>query len=51
MRTIQEALMKEKNMNTIIVVDDEAVIALRLQQRLTTMRYDVIGLAHSGIRL
>ncbi len=40
--------MKEKSMNTIIVVDDEVVIAIGLKERLTAMGYDVIGLAHSG---
>ncbi|MBW2604858.1 MAG: response regulator [Deltaproteobacteria bacterium] len=32
----------------IMVVEDEAVIALRLQQRLTEMGYDVPGIAYSG---
>ena len=32
----------------IMVVDDEAVIALRLQQRLTSMGFDVTGVAYSG---
>ena len=40
--------MKEKNMNTIVVVDDEVVIAMGLKERLAAMGYDVIGLAHSG---
>ena len=40
--------MTEKNINKIIVVDDEVVIALRLQERLTTMGYEVIDIAHSG---
>ena len=40
--------MKEKNMYTIIVVDDEVVIAIGLKERLAAMGYDVIGLAHSG---
>jgi len=31
-----------------MVVDDEVVIALRLQQRLTTMGFDITGVAHSG---
>jgi DNA-binding NarL/FixJ family response regulator len=31
-----------------MVVDDEAVIALRLQQRLTSMGFDVTGVAYSG---
>jgi len=35
-------------MSKIMIVDDEAVIALRLQQRLTSMGYDVIGIAHTG---
>jgi len=32
----------------IMVVDDEAVIALRLQQRLTSMGFDVTAVAYSG---
>jgi len=32
----------------IMVVDDEAVIVLRLQQRLTSMGFDVTGVAYSG---
>ena len=35
-------------MKTILVVEDEAVIALRLQQMLTNMGYDVAGIAYSG---
>ena len=35
-------------MKKIIVVEDEAVIALRLQQMLITMGYDVIGVSYSG---
>ncbi len=31
-----------------MVVGDEAVIALRLQERLTTMGYEVIDINHSG---
>jgi DNA-binding NarL/FixJ family response regulator len=31
-----------------MVVDDEAVIVLRLQQRLTSMGFDVTGVAYSG---
>ncbi|MCK5196471.1 MAG: response regulator, partial [Desulfobulbaceae bacterium] len=40
--------MTEKNINKIIVVDDEVVIALGLQERLTTMGYEVIDIAHTG---
>ena len=32
----------------IMVVEDEAVIAMRLQQRLTEIGYDVVGIAYSG---
>ncbi len=35
-------------MNKIMIVEDEAVIALRLQERLTTMGYEVIDITHSG---
>ena len=35
-------------MKKIMIVDDEAVIALRLQQRLSEMGYEVIGISHSG---
>jgi CheY-like chemotaxis protein len=35
-------------MTKIMIVDDEAVITLRLQQRLTSMGYKVIGIAHTG---
>ncbi len=40
--------MTEKNINKIIVVDDEVVIALGLQERLTAMGYEVIDIAHTG---
>jgi len=40
--------MTEKNKNTIIVVDDEVIIAIGLEERLTAMGYDVIGVVHSG---
>ena len=40
--------MSEDHANKIMVVDDEVVIALRLQQRLTTMGFDITGVAHSG---
>ena len=40
--------MTEKSINKIIVVDDEVVIALGLQERLTTMGYEVIDIAHTG---
>ncbi len=35
-------------MKKIMVVEDEAVIALRLQERLTTIGYEVIDITHSG---
>lgn len=35
-------------MNKIMIVEDEAIIALRLQQRLTSMGFDVVGVAYSG---
>jgi len=40
--------MTEKNKNTIIVVDDEVIIAIGLEERLTEMGYDVVGVVHSG---
>ncbi len=35
-------------MNKIMIVEDEAVIALKLQERLTTMGYEVVDITHSG---
>ncbi|MBW2711800.1 MAG: response regulator, partial [Deltaproteobacteria bacterium] len=35
-------------MKKIMIVEDEAVIALRLEQRLIEMGYDVIGTICSG---
>ncbi|MFC1516132.1 response regulator [Thermodesulfobacteriota bacterium] len=35
-------------MKKIMIVDDEAVITLGLQQRLSTMGYEVVGMCHSG---
>ena len=35
-------------MKKIMIVEDEAVIALGLEQRLTEMGYDVVGTFHSG---
>jgi len=40
--------MTKKSAVKIMVVEDEAVIAMRLQQRLTEMGYDVAGVAYSG---
>jgi DNA-binding NarL/FixJ family response regulator len=40
--------MMGKNMNKIMVVEDEAVIAIRLQERLTAMGYHVVGISYSG---
>ena len=36
--------MTETRMKKIMVVEDEAVIALRLQQRLSMMGYEVVAL-------
>ncbi len=38
----------QKRMIKIMIVEDEAVIALRLQQCLTAMGFDVVGVAYSG---
>ncbi len=35
-------------MNKIMVVEDEAVIAIRLQERLTAMGYHVVGISYSA---
>lgn len=35
-------------MKKILIVEDEAVIAMKLQQMLTRMGYDVIGMSYSG---
>ena len=40
--------MTENQAYKIMVVDDEAVIALRLQQMLTKMGYDVVDVSYSG---
>jgi len=40
--------MIENHPYKIMIVEDEAVIALRLKQVLTTMGYDVVGIAYSG---
>ena len=40
--------MTKKSAYKIMVVEDEAVIALNLQQMLTKMGYDVIGVSYSG---
>ena len=37
-----------KKTGKIMVVEDEVVIALRLQQRLTSMGFDITGIAYSG---
>jgi DNA-binding NarL/FixJ family response regulator len=37
-----------KSMKKIMIVEDEAVIALRLEQQLIEMGYDVIGISHTG---
>ena len=40
--------MTKNSAYKIMVVEDEAVIALKLQQMLTKMGYDVIGVSYSG---
>lgn len=40
--------MMGKYMHKIMVVEDEAVIAIRLQERLTAMGYHVVGISYSG---
>lgn len=40
--------MTQESTHEIMIVEDEAVIALRLQQVLTTMGYVVTGIAYSG---
>jgi PAS domain S-box-containing protein len=40
--------MMGKYMHKIMVVEDEAVIAIRLQERLTAMGYHVAGISYSG---
>ena len=35
-------------MKKIMIVEDEAVIALRLEQRIAEMGYEVIGMSHTG---
>ena len=40
--------MIENYANKLMIVEDEAVIALRLKQRLAEMGYDVVGVAYSG---
>jgi DNA-binding NarL/FixJ family response regulator len=40
--------MTKKSAGKIMVVEDEVVIALRLQQRLTSMGFDITGIAYSG---
>jgi CheY-like chemotaxis protein len=42
------AAQLQKRMIKIMIVENEAVIALRLQQRLTSMGFDVVGVAYSG---
>ena len=38
----------QKKMSKIMIVEDEAVIALRLQHSLTSLGFDVVGVAYSG---
>jgi len=40
--------MKNNSAHNIMVVEDEAVIAMRLQQILTSMGYNVTGISYSG---
>ena len=40
--------MTKKSAGKIIVVEDEVVIALRLQRRLASMGYDIMGIAYTG---
>ena len=40
--------MTKSNKNTILIVDDEVVITIGLEETLTAMGYEVIGIAHSG---
>ena len=40
--------MTKKNAGKLLVVEDEVVIAMRLQQRLTSLGFDVVGVAYSG---
>ena len=35
-------------MSKILVVDDEALIAMRLEERLSSLGYTVVGMAASG---
>jgi CheY-like chemotaxis protein/DNA-binding PadR family transcriptional regulator len=35
-------------MSKVLVVDDEAIITMQLEERLTTLGYDVVGMAASG---
>ena len=40
--------MTKKNAYKIMIVEDEVIIALRLQQMLTIMGYDVIDVSYTG---
>ena len=40
--------MTKKNTGKVMIVEDEVVIALRLQQRLTSMGFDITGIAYTG---
>ena len=35
-------------MNRLLIVDDEVIIATQLEERLTFMGYDIVGMASSG---
>ncbi|HVN65120.1 MAG TPA: response regulator, partial [Methanomicrobiales archaeon] len=35
-------------MSKVLVVDDEAIITMQLEERLTTLGYEVAGMAASG---
>ena len=41
-------MMRKNHTSKIMVVEDDAEIVMRLQQRLTEMGYDVVGIAYSG---
>lgn len=41
-------MIRSKDMKKILIVENEAVIALRLQQMLVKMGYDVIGISYTG---
>jgi PAS domain S-box-containing protein len=40
--------MEGRELNRIMLVDDEAIITMQLEKRLSTMGYEVVGVASSG---